>query len=35
MERQINRIGQVFDMLQGSDTKPTTAMISAAAELLH
>ena len=35
MAQQINRIGQVFDMLQASDTKPTTAMISAAAELLH
>ena len=35
MAQQLNRIGQVFDMLQASDTKPTTAMISAAAELLH
>ncbi len=31
--RQLGRIGQLFDMLQASDTKPTQAMIAAAAEL--
>jgi hypothetical protein len=32
---QLNRAGQVFDMIQGSDTPPTSAMTRAVAEMLN